>query len=147
MKGWSVSAIDGTNAVFYGTSNANGAYEIRLLPGTYDVVLSNPAGLWGACLDTIYGVQVSLESTDNNFGLEPVVYCSNMQVDLSTASLRRCFPNYYKVQYCNTGTLTAENAHIEITFDPLFDILGSTLQWSAVNGDTYTFELGDVQII
>ncbi len=144
MKGWSVSAIDGTNSVFYGTSNANGAYEIRLLPGTYDVVLSNPAGLWGACLDTIYGVQVSLESTDNNFGLEPVIYCSNMQVDLSTASLRRCFPNYYKVQYCNTGTLTAENAHIEITFDPLFDILGSTLQWSAVNGDTYTFELGDV---
>ncbi|MDO8971407.1 MAG: hypothetical protein Q7U74_12010, partial [Saprospiraceae bacterium] len=67
-----------------------------------------------------------------------------MQVDLSTPILRRCFNNYYTVQYCNNGTEMAENARIEVQFDPFFIIVSSTHPWSEVTGNTYTFELGDV---
>jgi len=41
MQGWAVSASDGVNT-FWGTTNADGAYAIGLLPGTYDIVLYQP---------------------------------------------------------------------------------------------------------
>ena len=144
LGGWNISMSDGNNT-FYGTSNGGGNYKIAALPGTYDIVLSNPAGLWGACSDTLYGVDVAAPgSSGNNFGLQPETLCASMQVDLSTPILRRCFNNYYTVQYCNTGTEMAENARIEVQFDPFFLIVSSTHPWSEVNGNTYTFELGDV---
>lgn len=146
MQGWTMQAFDDSGQVFYGTTHANGQYAINLLPGMYDVVLSNSAGLWSACPDTIKGVNVQAQQGVEglDFGLHPQVYCPAMQVDLSTALLRRCFSNQYKVDYCNLGTALAENARIEIHFDTLFEVLSSTLPWSNVNGNTYTFELGDV---
>lgn len=145
MQGWTVTASDGANTVFYGTTNSAGQFEINLLPGTYDVAVSNPEGLWAACPDTIYNVEVTLQGAEgNDFGLYPVMYCPSMVVDLSTISLRRCFSNLYQVHYCNNGTATAYDARIEVEFDPFFDITSSTIPWSAVNGNTYTFELGDV---
>lgn len=145
LGGWVVSAHNGINTT-YSTTDAFGEYYIPAVPGTYDIVLSNPAGLWGGCPDTLLGVVVGQQgSFGNNFGLQPELLCPSMQVDLSTALLRRCFNNQYKVQYCNTGTSLAENARIEIQFDTFFNILSSTLPWSTVNGNQYTFQLGDVQ--
>lgn len=144
MQGWKVSASDGTST-FYATTNSAGEYEIETLIGTFDVVLSNPEGLWGGCPDTVFGVQVSPPNFGVvDFGLQPQELCPSMQVDLSNGLLRRCFSNIYQVQYCNTGTVTAENARIEVDFDPYFEVQTSTFPWSEVNGNTYTFELGDV---
>jgi len=144
MQGWTISASDGTNT-FWGTSDAIGFYSIGVYPGVYDVVLSNPDGLWGGCPDTIYDVVVNLQNIElADFGLQPEILCPSMQVDLSTNFLRRCFSNTYYVQYCNTGTVLAENARIEIAFDTFFNILSSSLPWTAINGNTYTFQLGDV---
>jgi len=101
--------------------------------------------LWGGCPDTIYDVQATLQNFGTaDFGLQPQILCTSMQVDLSAASLRRCFNNQYKVQYCNNGTINAENAYVDIRFDTLCTILSSPIPWSAVNGNTYTFPLGDV---
>jgi len=145
MNGWKVSAFDGVNT-YWGASDPNGDYGIALLPGTYNVILSNPAGLWGSCADTIYGVQATLQNIGvADFGLQPQMLCPSMQVDLSTVNLRRCSPNQYQVVYCNSGTVTADNARIEIEFDPFFEIQSSSLPWSAVNGNIYTFQLGDVE--
>ncbi|MFN0034715.1 MAG: SdrD B-like domain-containing protein [Saprospiraceae bacterium] len=144
MQGWNVSASDGTNT-FYATTNASGAYEIEVIPGTYEVALSNPDGLWGGCPDAVQGVEATLQDLGAaDFGLHPEVLCPSMQIDLSTLLLRRCFSSSYQAHYCNTGTVTAENARVEIRFDTFFTILSSTLPWSAVSGNTYTFELGDV---
>lgn len=144
LNGWTVSASDGTNT-YYGTTNHLGDYSISALPGTFDVVLSNPQGLWGGCADTVAGVQVSLQDIGlANFGLQPQILCPAMQVDLSTPVLRRCFDNHYKIQYCNTGTVMAENARVEVRFDTFFNVLSSNLPWSIINGNTYTFPVGDV---
>lgn len=144
MERWIVSATDGSTT-YYGKSGANGAYEIGVLPGTYEVSLSNPDELWGGCTATYSNVSVTLLNEGvANFGLQPIILCPAMQVELSTAFLRRCFDNYYKVQYCNNGTITAENARVELKLDSFYTLLSSTIPWSNVNGNTYTFELGDV---
>ncbi len=145
MQGWTVKAIDAAGSFYFGTTNADGIYIINLLPGTYDVILSNPDGLWGGCQDTIYGVSADQQAPGTaSFGLQPEIFCPAMDVDLSVSTLRRCFLNAYKVKYCNSGTVTAYDARIDIEFDPFFDIQNSSFPWSAVNGNTYTFELGDV---
>lgn len=144
MKSWIVSATDGTST-FYGTSTANGTYEMGVLPGTYEVSLSNPDELWGGCTATYSNVSVTLQNEGvANFGLQPIILCPAMEVNLSTAFLRRCFNNYYKVQYCNKGTITAQNARIELKLDSFYNVLSSTIPWSNVTGNTYTFELGNV---
>ncbi|MCC7466785.1 MAG: T9SS type A sorting domain-containing protein [Saprospiraceae bacterium] len=48
------------------------------------------------------------------------------------------------VQYCNNGTVEAQNASVEIHFDPFFTILNSSIPWTSANGNTYTFPVGDV---
>lgn len=145
MPGWKIKAFDGSGTHYYGTTNVHGVYQIGLLPGTYDVVLSNSEGLWGGCPDTLFGVQVNGPIANGiDFGLRPVVYCPVMSVDLSTMLLRRCFENQYKVSYGNSGTIEASNAQIEIDFDPFFNIQSSSIPWSDVNGNTYTFNIGDV---
>lgn len=144
LAGWKVYIFDGQNE-YFGTSDASGEYKIAALPGTYDVILFNPGELWGGCPDTLFDVEVTPQGAFGvNFGLQPLLLCPSTSVDLSNAILRRCFENIYQVKYCNTGTATAENARVEITFDPYFEILNSTLPWSAVNGNTYTFPLGDL---
>lgn len=144
MDGWMVSATDGVSS-YFARSSADGTYELQTLPGTYDVTLANPAGLWGGCPEVVTGVTTTIQDLgEANFGLQAQVFCPSLQVDLATSALRRCFNNQTIVSYCNTGTTLAENAYIEVQFDTFFNVYSSTLPWSAVNGNTYTFQLGDV---
>lgn len=79
---------------------------------------------------------------DLGIGLE--AGCHQLQVDISALALRRCFVNTYYVNYCNYGAAMAPNASIEIEFDDYLTVNSSTVPWSSVSGNTYTFELGDV---
>lgn len=79
-----------------------------------------------------------------DFGVQLLPDCSELRINITTPFLRRCFDNYYFVNYCNAGTDTAFDARIEIDFDPYLNILESTFPWTNINGTTYKFDLGDV---
>jgi uncharacterized repeat protein (TIGR01451 family) len=147
LNNWIVVASDAsTTDSFYANSNVYGDYELYLPPGTYDIEVVQQSGLFAPCTGTVTGVNVALQSTTTiDFAQQAVVDCPAMEVELSTYLLRRCFHSYYNVQYCNHGTATAEDASVEVTLDPYFINVSSTLPWSSVNGDTYTFDLGDVE--
>lgn len=139
------------------------AYEFYTFPDgsysftVYETVLNSvnsmtlqlvtSASTSGGCPNTITIDASSFSSSDTiNYDL-PVSLapdCYAMQVDISTPFLRRCFDNTYNVQYCNYGGEVAENASIEITFDDFITVNFSTLPWASVDGNTYTFNLGDV---
>ena len=72
--------------------------------------------------------------------------CPILNVDISTPFLRRCYDNTYHVYYCNEGTEMAEAAYIEIDFDEYLTVNSSTLPWSNQDGQTFTFDIGDVEI-
>jgi hypothetical protein len=69
-----------------------------------------------------------------------------MQVDIAAPVLRRCFNSNYHVHYCNQGTVTAEDAYVEVTLDPFLSAVSSSIPWTTVNGQTYTFPIGDVAV-
>lgn len=144
LENWIVSA-QGTGGTYYATTTGTGHYAMNVYPGMYDVRIIKPNNLWEVCADTVPGVQVNLYDTVSvDFPVHILAECPVLEVDLSTPYLRRCFDNTYNVFYCNKGTSVAENAYVEVEFDSLLAVVGSTLPWSSVNGNTYTFDLGDV---
>ncbi len=147
LDNWLVTA-QGSGGTYHGSTNQFGQYFIYFpigSTGNYDVFLSPPNALWEACTDTIFNVFVvnGLVNTED-FVAQPVVECPALEVDLSAPFLRRCFASQYNVFYTNNGTTTAEDATVDITFDPFLEVEGSTIPWTAVNGQTYTFPVGDV---
>jgi uncharacterized repeat protein (TIGR01451 family) len=144
LAGWIVTARQGTDE-YFATTRPDGSYVLYAPAGTYDVWLNTPNELWNGCADTLTGLQLGdLDVDTTNFSAQAVVDCARMEVELSTSFLRRCFGNYYNIEYCNKGTATAENAQVVVTFDDYYEINTSSEPWSAVDGQTYTFDLGDV---
>ena len=144
IAGWHLEATDGNNS-YFGTTNSAGQFQINLPEGTYDVILSAPNDLWDICQDTIFDVTASTTgSILAYFGATVALECPALEVELSTNRLRRCFSNTYKVQYCNQGTVTGENAYIEVTLDPYFVFENSTIPSTNLGGNKYAFEVGDV---
>ncbi|MBK9338122.1 MAG: hypothetical protein IPM98_16875 [Lewinellaceae bacterium] len=145
LQNWVVRA-QSPFGTFYGKSNAGGQFSIRVPPGTHTVTLLSPNNLWDICTNPLTNVTTTLlNHTDVSFPVQIETECPYMEVDLSAPFLRRCFNNIYTVQYCNKGTIVAENASVEVMFDPSLDVVGSTLPWTSVNGNLYTFALGDMQ--
>jgi uncharacterized repeat protein (TIGR01451 family) len=145
LQNWVVRA-QSPFGTFYGKSNAGGQFSIGVPPGTHTVTLLSPNNLWDICTNPLTNVTTTeLNHTAVSFPVQIETECPYMEVDLATPFLRRCFNNVYTVQYCNKGTIAAENATVEVMFDPYLDVVGSSIPWSSVNGNNYTFALGDMQ--
>lgn len=144
LKNW-VARATGLYGNFYSRTSADGTFAIAAPPGTYDVTIYPPNDLWDPCDPTQEGITTTLLGhTPVDFPVRVAIECPYMEVDLAAAFLRRCFPNNYSVYYCNQGTSTAEDAYVEVTFDTFLVVQNSSIPWSSVNGNTYTFSLGDI---
>jgi uncharacterized repeat protein (TIGR01451 family) len=148
LSNWLVTATATGGQEFYGFTDSSGNYQIHLLPGDYSIepVLPN-SNYWLSCLpfaNTTLEDENDVDTVD--FQLLKLVDCPLLEVDISTPSLRRCLNNTFYVNYCNLGTADAEDAFIEVTFGPLISVTSSSIPWSGVSGDTYTFDLGNVGV-
>lgn len=138
--------------IYWAVSNASGYFEIRVDTGIYDVILFQSIfnNYWqsASCSsDTIVSFAFTPYSIDSvNFPQEPAVFCPLMEVHVSTPLLRRCFTNYYTVQYCNKGTIDADSAWIDLTFDPHLelDTAALNLNWQQIGVNEYRFMLDTV---
>jgi len=101
--------------------------------------------LWIPCLNT---QEVSVMDSDTIYAdnaMEIITECSILEVQIAAPFIRRCFNQNYSVNYCNNGTILAENAFIVITLPDLITITNAPPHID--NGDgTYTFELGDINV-
>ena len=69
-----------------------------------------------------------------------------MEVDVSAPILREIASSYYAIQYCNTGTDTADNVVLTVDMDSFLNILSFSTTPSSQLGNTYTFNIGTVGI-
>jgi hypothetical protein len=60
--------------------------------------------------------------------------------------LRECFDNTYYVQYCNSGTVDATDAYIELELDAILFIASSILFTGPDINNIYTFDVGAISI-
>ncbi|MCC6280919.1 MAG: T9SS type A sorting domain-containing protein [Saprospiraceae bacterium] len=145
LANWLVVA-SGPAGEFVTYTKNDGSYNIPIQEGNYTVALIRPNDLWNVCTTPQF-VQVGLADTVIvPFSGQVDKYCPRMEVDLSTSFLRRCFPNYYSLQYCNKGTVPVENAYVELDLDPFMTLQSSSMPWSAQSGNNYTFQVGNVDV-
>ncbi len=135
---------------FYGLSNSDGDYSIYLFDtGSYTISLVTEDTIWQPICSTSYNIQLSgTPDTINglSFAMQASYYCPRLTVEVGAPLIRRCFNNTYSISYGNTGTLPAFNAYIEIDFGHHLLPQSSTIPWSSVNGNIYTFPIGNLNI-
>ncbi len=133
----------------YGMSNILGSFVIYLFDtGSYTISVVTQDSVWQSSCSTSYNLQVTSipdTITGIDFAMRASYYCSRLTVELGTSILRRCFNNTYSIPYANTGTLPAPNVYVEVDFGNL-QPQSSTLPWSTVSGNVYTFPIGNLNI-
>lgn len=148
LQGWIVQATLG-NQQYHTLTDTAGFFALKLPPNTVGVLrLLTPNGLWDTCAAISIAPSVG-GLVRHDLSSMPIVDCPHMEVQLSTPFLRRCFDSYYKVDYCNKGTVLAENAYIDIQLDSLLDFVSSNQSYTLLFNGTdsiYRFEIGDVPI-
>ncbi len=147
LYGWTIKAVSGSGE-YYAYSRINGLYALDLPLGNYDIEVFPPNPLWQENCTGI--VNLDIVNADSIYTVDfpgsAVAFCPYLTVDISAPFLRRCFDNVYYLHYCNAGTATAENAFVEITFDSLVGVDSASVAISAQNGNTYTFDLGNLDV-
>ncbi len=134
------------NKTFYGTTDEIGNYDISIDTGSYEVsvVLSSPYE--ETCDPQVINITDFFTDTIIDLANQINIDCPWLTVDLSTPFLRRCLSNNYTINYCNQGTVAAEDAYIEVSFDPYLEVQSSSLPWTSQVGNTYTFDVGVLDV-
>lgn len=142
---WLVQATG--NYSFATLTDANGHFTLPVDTGSYQVTVAPPGPYWEVC-NSPASVTISAfyDTLTLDFPVQVDEECPYLEVDISAPFLRRCFDNTYTVHYCNYGTVTAEDAYVEVTLDPYLTYQSSTLPFSTQNRNTLTFDLGDVAV-
>ena len=145
LKNWVVKASGVITS--YDLTDADGNYFIGIGAGPYTVEVIPPNDLWSLCESPAPVLLSNVGDTlSTDFSIQAAVDCPAMHVDIGVPFLRRCFSNNITVQYCNFGTVSAEDAFIEVTLDNLLEIESSSIPFSGQTDNTYTFPLNDVAV-
>jgi len=132
----------------YATTDSLGNYTLFVDTGTYNIKQVLPNEYWSeSCPENQqYYVHITPENdavTDILFANKANILCPLLNVSISTPRLRRCFSNnQYYVSYSNTGLVLSEETYIKINLDEYVNPLSSTLPWTNVENNTYTFDVG-----
>jgi subtilisin-like proprotein convertase family protein len=93
---------------------------------------------------------ISIDSLSTQINLEwvfqPTISCPFMTVDLNVPILRKTRPSFYHVNYCNTGNVDAINAAVQVTIDPLLNVLSTSVPFVSQTGNVYNFNVGNVPV-
>ncbi len=128
-------------------TDAAGLFAFPATADDYYLSAIPPSALWTTCFDSIpVDIPNDFDTLTVNYPLQALVNSPLLSVEVSAPSLRRCFDNIYTVSYENNGTATAIDAYVELTFDEDLNVLDASIPWSTVDGNTYTFNLGDIGV-
>lgn len=143
--GWVVSATDGVTT-YYGISQADGTYEIKVGYGIFEIEITDLNPTWSSCHTTIPSVEFteSYQETIVDLGMVPEFDCPRAELSISNDNLRRCIQNRYLVQLCNRGSVVAEDAAVEIELDPYLSYFSSSIPLTSQTGNLLRFEIGDL---
>src|SRR6185436_18518077 len=127
----------------YGYSRKNGSFSIPIETGNYNLEVESNNNYWTSCIKSIASASYNYNDT-LDLGLQINTVCPFLSVDIQPGILRRCFETILYVKYTNTGTVKADKAYVDVTLDPFFDFISSSIPFSSKTGNVYRFLLGDV---
>lgn len=112
---------------------------------TYTVIPDNP--LWHSCTSP------KTMQVDNNtrfiqfdYGIQPLINCARLEVDINTPIVRRCIDYSYKVRYVNTGTIPQSDTKIRITLDSFMIFKSASIPVAAFQFPYLDFDIGFLDV-
>jgi uncharacterized repeat protein (TIGR01451 family) len=147
LSGWLVRA-EGLDTL-YGVTDANGKYLVAVPAGAYQMAVLAPNNLWEVCPQVLLANVTMQNDTafGGDFPVKAIALCPALSVSIGTQQLRRCFStNYYNVSFCNNGTAPAENAYIDVLFDPFISFISSAMPSQSIGTNQRRFYIGNVAI-
>jgi uncharacterized repeat protein (TIGR01451 family) len=146
LENW-IMVIEGADELYFAVTQSDGYYEQRVPAGTYEVYPFLPSDLWIGCQDS-YMVTLAnpgdMEVQD--IPVQEQEPCPSLSVDFSMPLMRACWSRSIHIHYCNDGTAMAADAFIEVTLDENFSFQSATLPVASQDGNTFTFDLGNVAV-
>ena len=143
---WIVVVERSDGLKYHALTDAEGNYVLNADTGEYKVNVVLPNNYYYHCsFNTPITVVPSADTIPLSLGVSVGTECPLMDVDIQTSNLRPCLPAFQTVFYCNEGTALAEDVSIEVTFDNQLEVTGSSIPWVTQNGQTYTFEVDDLE--
>lgn len=141
LAGWLVRAVSNAG-IFYAITDGDGAYHLSLPLGNYALSTIPPSASWALCTAS-YPVALIAAGQMNvrHIPAQYVVTCPELDVQLSTSFLRRCFTNNYFVKVCNTGTETVAAPLVTLVLDDFLEFQNAQLPPQSVDGQTLTWTL------
>ena len=145
LSDWIVQAV-GQENTYFGTTDRNGFYEILVDTGFYTVDVLPVNRYWVPCLEDGVSFQLTeiYDTTRTDFGIQARSACPYLTVEVSAPFLARCSEVPYTVQYCNSGTATAEDVQIVLDLDDILTYRSSGVDPMGNENNTLTFSIGDV---
>lgn len=145
LTGTTVLQIVQNTDTTYAATDLNGFYSIGVIPGlNYEIIPISESNYWVSCSYPIITLNTN-DSITQNLGLQPLIACTDLMVNITTPVLTRCFSNTYYVDYSNIGTQNEANVYIEVELDPFFIVNSASIPYTQ-NGDIYTFQVGSLSI-
>ncbi|MCB9286307.1 MAG: T9SS type A sorting domain-containing protein [Lewinellaceae bacterium] len=146
FSNWLVRA-SGPDRTFFGSTDQNGNYLIRVDTGDYVVEAIPANSYWESCSPN--GVPLSLTNFyDTTLVHLPIkdkdIACPYLEVDISTPFLAACSDVTYTVDYENTGTTPADGAYVEVTLDDELTFVNASIPFTSLGENVYRFDLGSI---
>ncbi|MCI4670303.1 MAG: hypothetical protein MRZ79_19355, partial [Bacteroidia bacterium] len=143
QAGVSIS-VEGNN--FQWTTNTDfwGRYAVLLDTGLFKIKV-NPSGYPYSfpCPDSQL---ISIDSSTTNladidFVLQDSISCPYLTVEIASPFIRRCFPGFYNLEYCNLGSQDAPGAYVDVELDSNLTFISSNGTLLSQNGQWLRFDL------
>lgn len=141
---WIVQASNLTNT-FFATTQPDGSYVLPVAPGTYDVEIVGQSPYFDICGGSQQITVVDANDVANaDFLALDIFKCALMEVQIGSYRPRVCFDDVLYLEYCNKGTVAADDVFIKLNLDSILEIQSADFPYTFL-GDTIIFELGTVQ--
>lgn len=134
----------GSGRTYYTRTDTAGAWETRLPSGDYaaevvlpesEVLLDCPPLEFNKGDEPLEGINLTVAVLED---------CAVLRTDVTIPFLRRCFASSAYVTYRNDGTVGANDATVTVTIDPLWIDVTTSVPPLSVDGEVYTFAVGDL---
>lgn len=147
LNNWLIE-IQGNGQTLYTSTNINGNYT-AFLPdsGNYTINVYPSSVYWEPCfVDSIVAVNDTINATIYDIPVQAESECPLLGLEMSMGLMRPCIPSSITLQYCNYGTLPADNAELEVLIDSNLIVNSSSTPWITQTDSSYIFDLGTVDI-
>ncbi|MGB3547824.1 MAG: T9SS type A sorting domain-containing protein [Saprospiraceae bacterium] len=134
------------DSTYLARTDQSGNWVAAVPAGDYTVQLSGYNQAFDDCtpLTTVTMPATGPDPAPVDILATAAIECAAMQTSIGAIRFRRCFDNQIIVNYCNDGSVTAENATLFVGLDEFLIYQSASLTPSQVLPNGLQFDLGDV---